>query len=349
VALQPREPSENRGPRIPWDEIERRLTGREGPPIKLPIGLRGIVGILLAVAIVIWFGTGIYRVGPGEVAVVRQFGKEIGQTGPGLHYHLPGPIQRVTPVNLAEVREMAVGFEEVSGVWQDRPEEALMLTSDENMVDIHVIVLYRVSDASQYLFKVKDIEGAEGVLKTATETALRTVVGRNTIDDVMINKRTEVQDEAREILQTLMDEYETGILITAVRLQEVDAPEEVRDAFHEVVRAREDKETLIREAEGYAADIVPRARGEKEQKILEAEAYKQERIIRAEGDAARFLAVLAEYNKAPTVTKQRLYLEAMETILAGIEKVIVDPDVDGKIYLWLGPGGWTTLAPEVTG
>jgi len=213
--------------------------------------------------------------------------------------------------------------------------EALMLTEDENMVDIHVIVYYRVKDASQYLFKVKEVEQT---LKTATEAALRGIVGRNTIDYTMLEGRPEVASDTKELLQRLMDDYQSGLLITEVKLQEVDAPEEVRDAFQDVVRAREDKERVIREAEGYAADIVPRARGEKEQTILAAEAYKEQRIIRAQGDAEKFLKVLEEYLKAKDVTRQRLYLETMETILPGIEKIIIDKDAAGKIWLLLQQG-----------
>ena len=284
----------------------------------------------------IWLLTGIYTVAPGEVGVVRQFGQEVAQTDPGLQYHLPGPIQRVDKVNMAEVRRLNVGFREVSpDTYETVLYEALMLTEDENMVDIHVIVYYRVKDASQYLFKVKEVEQT---LKTATEAALRGVVGRNTIDYTLLEGRPEVANDTKEMLQQLMDAYQSGLLITEVKLQEVDAPEEVRDAFQDVVRAREDKEKVIREAEGYAADIVPRARGEKEQTILAAEAYKEQRIIRAQGDAEKFLNVLEEYLKAKDVTRQRLYLETMETILPGIEKIIIDKDAAEKIWLLLQQG-----------
>lgn len=299
-------------------------------------GVGKLIGIGVGIVVVIWLLTGIYTVGPGEVGVVRQFGKEVAQTGPGIHYHLPGPIQRVDKVNMAEVRRLNIGFIEVSpGTYEDVLHESLMLTEDENMVDIRVVVYYKVKDASQYLFKVKEVERA---LKTATEVALRGVVGSNTIDYTMLEGRPDVANDIKVMLQGLMDDYQSGLLITEVKLQEVDAPEEVRDSFQDVVRAREDKEKVIREAEGYAADIVPKARGEKEQTILAAEAYKAQRVIRSQGDADRFLNVLEEYLKAEDVTRQRLYLETMETILPGIEKIIIDKDAAGKIWLLLQQG-----------
>src|SRR3990172_2930219 len=294
-------------------EIWRKLGSR---------GLRKVWLVGLGILIVIWVATGTYTVGPGSQGVVRQFGREVAKTGAGLNYHLPWPIQKATVVDLAEVRRLSIGFEEIRpGQFQDVPGEALMLTKDENIVDVHVIVQYRVLDASQFLFKVRDVPR---VIKGATEVALRSVVGNTPIDDVLTERRAAVQDDTKAALQKLMDDYCSGIAVTEVKLQEVDAPREVRDAFHEVVRAREDRERLVREAEGYRADIVPKARGEKEKTIQGAEAYKEQRILRAQGDAEKFLAVLTEYAKAPEVTRQRLYLEIMETVLAGVDKIILD-------------------------
>ena len=312
---------------IPWDEL---LTKIKGSSLGKP---RSIVGIVVGLIVVIWLLTGIYTVGPGEVGVVRHFGREVAQASPGLHWHWPGPIQRVDRVNMAEIRRGLVGFSEVSpGQYKAVIYESQMLTGDENMVDIHVFVYYKVKDASQFLFIVKDVAPT---LKTATEVALRATVGKNTIDYVMIEGRADVQNTTREMLQQLMDTYECGLLITDVKLQEVDAPEEVRDAFHDVVRAKEDRSKLIREAEGYAADIVPKARGEKEKLILEAEAYRQQRIVRAQGDAEKFLKVLEEYQKAPEVTRQRLYLETMERILPNLEKIIIDSEIGGNLLQFL--------------
>lgn len=321
-----------------------RPTGRPGRPgegspalgqIMTRLGRRGfgnlrLVGVgILIVLIGVWGASGVYTVGPGSQGVVRQFGQEVAKTGAGLNYHLPWPIQTATVVDIAEVRRLSIGFEEVRpGQFQERIDEALMLTRDENIVNVHVIVQYRVRDASQFLFNVLDVPG---VLKSATEVTLRSVVGNTPIDDVLTERRAEVQDETKASLQSLMDDYRSGITVTEVKLQEVDAPNEVRDAFHEVVRAREDRDRLTREAEGYRADIVPRARGEKEKTIKAAEAYKEQRILRAQGDAEKFLAVLKEYQKAPDVTRQRLYLETIETILPGIDKIIIDSKIAANL------------------
>ena len=317
------------GPRgeISWDELWRKI---ERSSLGKP---RSIVGIVVGLVVVIWLLTGIYTVGPGEVGVVRHFGREVAQTSPGLHWHWPGPIQRVDRVNMAQIRRGLVGFSEISpGQYRAVTYESQMLTGDENMVDIHVFVYYKVKDASQFMFKVKEVAQT---LKTATEVALRATVGKNAIDYVMIEGRAAVQHATREMLQQLIDTYECGLLITEVKLQEVDAPEEVRDAFHDVVRAKEDKSKLTLEAEGYAADIVPRARGEKEKLILEAEAYRQQRIVRAQGDAEKFLKVLEEYQKAPEVTRQRLYLETIERILPNLEKIIIDSESSGSLLQFL--------------
>lgn len=278
--------------------------------------------IPLGILVAIWLASGTYTVGPGSQGVVKQFGREVAKTGAGLNYHLPWPIQTATVVDLASIRRLNIGFEEVKpGQFQERLDEALMLTMDENIVNAHVIVQYRVQDASAFLFNVQDVPR---VLKGATEVALRVVVGNSLIDDVLTERRAAIQDEAKAFLQRLMDEYGSGIVVTDLKLQEVDAPKDVRDAFHEVVRAREDKEKLVREAEGYRADIVPKARGGKEKTIKAAEAYKGQRVLRAQGDAEKFLEVLREYQKAPAVTRQRLYLETMEIILAGVDKIILD-------------------------
>ena len=302
----------------------------------------------LGIVIVIWLVSGIYTVGPGSQGVVRQFGREVAKTGAGLNYHLPWPIQTATVVNLAEVRRLNIGFEEVRpGQFQEKRDEALMLTRDENIVNVHIMVQYQVLDASQFLFNVQDVPR---VLKAATEVTLRSVVGNTPIDDVLTERRAEVQEQTKSLLQGLMDDYRSGITVTEVKLQEVDAPQEVRDAFHEVVRAREDKERLVREAEGYQADIVPKVRGEKEKTIKAAEAYKEQRILRAQGDAQKFLSVLKEYQKAPNVTRQRLYLETIEAILPGIDKIIIDSKIAANLLPFLplkgipGPG-----LPQVPG
>jgi membrane protease subunit HflK len=305
--------------------------------------------IVVAVVVVIWLLTGIYSVDPGEKGVVRRFGKESSQTNPGLNWHWPWPIEKVTKVNMEEIRITQIGFRETApGVFQDVPAEELMLTQDENVASIHLIVQYKVKvgEASNFLFKVVEVETA---LKAASEVALRGIVGQNPIDYVLVEGRADVEARVQTFLQELLDSYEAGLTVTKVNLQEADAPEEVRDAFQEVVRAREDKSRLIREAEGYAADLVPKAMGEKEKTILDAEAYREQRILRAEGDASKFTQVLEEYLKSPEVTRQRLYLETIERVMPGLEKIVIDSQSAGNLLQFLPLKELTTSQPAAGG
>jgi membrane protease subunit HflK len=280
---------------------------------------------------VIWLATGFYVVGPGEQGVVLRYGNEVSRTGPGLRYHLPRPIERAEVVNLAVVRRVEVGFRS-DPRYRVVPQEALMLTGDENIVDAQAIVQYRVRDPGQYLFRVRDPDQS---LRDATEVALRSVIGRSSIDDAMTLGRVRIQDSARDFLQQLIDTYEAGLLVTELKLQVVDPPEQVKDAFHEVVRAREDRERLINEALGYQEDVIPKARGQVEQIVRAAEAYKAQRLIRAEGDAARFVSVLKEYELAREVTEQRLYLETLQRVLPKAQKIVISPQLEGGVLPFL--------------
>jgi modulator of FtsH protease HflK len=297
-------------------------------------GGKRILFILIAIVIGIWLASGIYVVGPGEMGVIRQFGKMVDQTSPGLRYRIPWPIQTQDVVHLARVRRAEIGLRTDPYTGKSRPElkEALMLTGDENIVDAQLFVQYVVKDPSQFLFRVRDSELA---LKTSAEVALRSVVGRNTIDYTMTEGRVVVQDEIKKYLQTLLDEYQTGLMVTEARLLVVDPPEEVKDAFHDVVRAWEDRERLMREAEGYREDIIPKARGEVAHMVRSAEAYKEQRVIRAQGDATKFLDVLKAYRKAKEVTRERLYLETLDKILIGKEKFILPPEGKDSVLKWL--------------
>jgi membrane protease subunit HflK len=275
--------------------------------------------LLGVVAIALMF-TSVYSIGPGEQGVVRTFGRETGKTGPGLHYRFPF-IQQVDVVNIEQIRRVEIGF---NGD-QRKTNESLMITGDENVVEAQMIVQYRVADPSRFLFRLVD---PEETLRSAAEVALRSAVGRTVIDDVITTGREKVQEDTRAWLQSLLDSYESGLSVTEVKLLVVDAPDEVRDAFHDVVRAREEKEKLINQARGYQADLIPRARGEARQIEREAEAYKEQRILRASGDASRFAAMAAEYAKAQRVTRERLHIETMERILARIDRtVIVDSEI----------------------
>lgn len=326
------------------DEVWGQLAGRwERWKRQSPKAPVIVVGAIILVVVLLWLASGVYMVGPGEQGVVRRFGREVGRTGPGLRYNWPRPIERVDVVNLAVVRRIEVGFRSAPR-YRLIPQESLMLTGDENIVDAQAIVQYRVKDSAQYLFRVLDPDQA---LRDATEVALRSVVGRTTIDDAMTVGRVKIQESTLDFLQQLLDTYQAGLLVTEVKLQVVDPPEQVKDAFHEVVRAREDRERLINEAKGYQEDVIPKARGQVEQVVRAAEAYKAQRVIRSEGDAARFVSVLTEYEKAREVTEQRLYVETLQRVLPKAQKIVIGPQLEGGIlpFLSLREQGPRVLAP----
>ncbi len=304
---------------------------------------RNLPKILPLLAIVIpalWLASGVYVVNPGHKGVVRTFGRETARTEPGLNYRYPWPFQWVDIVSVEQVHRIEVGFREGQRV----PEEALMLTGDENIVEAQIVMQYRVADPSKFLFRLRDPEGS---LRAATEVALRSTVGSMTIDQVMIEERAKVQEDTRLFVQRLMDDYQSGLVITEVKLQAADPPEAVKDAFHDVVRAREDKEKLINQAKGYQADLLPKARGEAQKILREAEGYKEQRTLLAQGEAARFLSVLAEYSKAKDVTRDRLHLETIEKILPDIEKFVMDTGVGNRLMPLL-PLGAGPLPPIVS-
>jgi len=299
---------------------------------------------LLAVAAVVWLATGIYSVQPGEQAALRFLGKFDTTTEAGLHWFWPSPIGTRAIVAVDTVQSLEVG---VRGSTPVLP-ESLMITGDENIVDVQLQVQYDISDIEAFLFRVVDPNGV--TIKDAAETALRQVVGSRIIDDVLTTEKEAVQIETKERLQDLMDTYLTGIRIREVKLLNVRPPVQVQDAFDDVVRAQENKQQVIREAEAYLADIVPRARGDAARLNEEAQAFKAQRVNIATGDAERFRSILVEFKNSPEVTKQRLYLEAMEEILPAVTKFIVDSDNGGNLlqFLPLTQTSGTTQTP-ITG
>ncbi|MBC7217912.1 MAG: FtsH protease activity modulator HflK [Candidatus Caldatribacterium sp.] len=285
----------------------------------------------LFVILVAYLASGVYVVGPDEVGVVRRLGSYNRTVPPGIHYHLPYPFESVARPKITEVRRVEIGFRTLSPGPPPRyalvPEESLMLTGDENIVSCQFIVQFRISDPYQYLFRIKDPEKA---VKNAAEAALREVVGKKTIDEVLTTGRAEVQEETKNLLQEILDRYEAGIRVLAVQLQDVQPPQEVVSAFKDVASAREDKVRFINEAEAYRNQILPQARGEAARIIQEAEAYRETVIRRAEGEVARFLAVLKEYEANPEVTRRRLRLEALEEVLPKVKKFVFDEEEAAK-------------------
>lgn len=303
--------------------------------LTLPKQFTPLLKWIIPILLLIWLLSGIYIVGPDEQGVVRRFGKVVRITEPGPHYRLPTPIEKVDKPKIQQARRIEIGFETISqgppARYRFHTEESLMLTGDEQIIDAQTAVQYKIKDAADYLFNVRNLEGSQGTIKDAAEVALRQVVGERPIDDVLIDEKLQVEIDILELLQRIMDGYESGIRITEVKLQTVQPPKEVASAFSDVVSAKEDKDKLIQEAEGYKEDVIPKARGEARSIILAAEAYKEEKVKRAEGDVAKFLAVLAEYEKAKDVTRKRLYLETMEQVLPDIRKFIIDSEASGGV------------------
>lgn len=290
---------------------------------------------IIPVLIIIYLASGIYIVGPDEQGVVRRFGKANRVTSPGPHYALPRPFEQVNKVKVTAVKRLELGFRTIPRSSPPRyrfyPEESLMLTGDEQIVDAQLIVQYQVSNPQDYLFNVRGLTTRSGALRDAAEVALRHVVGQGPIDDVLIKEKLQIEIDIRELLQQILENYKSGLRITEVKLQTVKPPKEVEAAFSDVVSAKEDKDRYVKEAEGFRAGIIPKARGEAQRNIRRAEGYKEQRVKRAQGDADRFLSILREYEKAKDVTRKRMYLETMEKVMPGIRKFIIDSDTGGNL------------------
>ena len=285
----------------------------------------------------IWLASGLYRVLPDEQGVVLRFGKYVNTTQPGLHYHFPTPFERVLTPKVTKVNRVDVGFRPASDTGRSSgvgnvPEESLMLTGDENIVDINYSVFWVIKDAQKFLF---NIQSPIETVKAASETAMREVIAKNRIQNILTEGRSKIEIEVQEITQIILDEYGSGIQVTQVQTQQADPPEQVIDAFRDVQAARADRERSKNEAEAYANDVIPRARGEAEQVLQQAEAYKKEVVAKAEGEASRFLAIYNEYKNAKQVTQERMYLETMEKVLADIDKVIIDKESGSGVVPYL--------------
>jgi membrane protease subunit HflK len=267
--------------------------------------------------VAVWVATGFYRVDDAERGVVTRFGKYQESTMPGLRWHLPWPVERVERVNINEI----VPFKQ----------QTRMLTADENIVVVDLVVQYRKADPVKYLFNVRD---PEATLQDISESAIREVIGKNKLDFVLLEGRTEIAAQTEKLVQQTLDEYQTGMLVTKVNLQDANFPSQVETAVQDAIKAREDRERLSFEAQAYANDVVPRARGEAVRRQQDAEGYRARVVADAQGEAARFELLLAEYKKAPEVTRRRLYLEAMEEIYSSSNKVLVDSD-SGNNMLYL--------------
>ncbi len=299
-------------------------------------GIWGIVIVIVAV----WLLSGFYIVEADQQGVVRRFGAFTRITSPGIHWHIPFPVEKVDKPRVMQVKRAEIGFRTIDvgppARYADKPQESLMLTGNLNIVDCDIIIQYRIIDAEKYLFKVTDLQNT---VRFTAEAALRQVIGKHEIDEALTTGKAAIQEETQIQLQEILDNYESGLMVVAVQLQDVHPPDAVIDAFKDVASAREDQNRLINQAQGYFNDLIPRTRGEAAQHVKEAEAWAAERVTKAEGDAENFTRILSEYRKAKNVTRKRLLLETMEEILPGVKKYILKGDKNSNLMNVLGMPG----------
>jgi len=292
---------------------------------------KGSFKYIFILAFIVWMATGIYIIDPAERGVVLRFGAFQTSTTQGPHWHIPYPVESVYKVNVEQVRSAEIGFRNAQNSYSGGvSSESLMLTRDENMVDVKLAVQYKIADAQAYLFNVFN---PELTLSHVVQSIIRQVVGDNTMDFVLTTGRDQVAQEVKTASQALINDYGLGIQITAVTMQDAQPPVQLKAAFDDVVKAREDEQRYINEARAYANDIVPKARGASQRLLAEAEAYKSEVVSKSEGESYRFTQILTEYTKAPGVTKERLYRETLEDVLSNTNKVIVDSNSNSLMYL----------------
>jgi len=299
--------------------LRRILPGGTGP------GGPGIWVVGFAIVVLLWLASGIYRVEPDEEGIVLLFGAYAGKTAPGLNYHWPWPIEEAMTPTVTRVNRIEIGFRAGApgrgGSVTDVPEESLMLTGDENIVDVNFTVFWLVKDAPYYLFNIRD---PEMTVKAAAESSMREVIGHTEIASALAEGRAKIENDTQKLLQEILDSYGSGVQITQVQLQKVDPPGPVIDSFRDVQSAKIDQQTLINQSQAYANSVVPQARGDAARAVQEAEAYKAQIVLQAQGDAARFDSVYQSYKASQDVTARRLYIETLESVLKNTKKILID-------------------------
>lgn len=316
----------------PLDDLKKRferLFGKvnsddnsSGPNLPTP----KIIFSLILIALVVWGVSGFYQVENAERAVVTRFGKFTKEATEGLNWHIPTPIEEVQIINVGVVRSMEIGFRTNRGKVLG---ESLMLTQDENIVDVQLAIQYQISSAKNYLFKVNQ---PEDTLRQVVESVLREVVGRSKMDFILTEGRTEIANRVKTLSQEALDQFEVGLIITNVNMQDAQAPDQVQDAFEDVVKAREDRERFINEAQAYSNQIIPKARGEAARLKEESTAYREQVIAQAEGQTKRFNALYQEYRKAPKLNRDRMYIDALENVLSNSNKILVDVEGGNNLF-----------------
>jgi membrane protease subunit HflK len=308
-----------------WRRFNQRLSGlfggrRGGRPEGPGAGRSGGgVWLVLALVVVVWLASGFYIVDASQRGVVLRFGKYAETTQPGPRWHLPWPVESVEIVNVSEVRTVEVGYR--NNVRSKALNESLMLTDDENIIDLQFAVQYLRADPESYLFYNRE---ADQAVQQVAESAIREIVGRNKMDFVLYEGREQIAADAQTLMQQILDRYQTGITVSKVTMQNAQPPEQVQAAFDDAVKANQDRERQINEGQAYFNDVVPKARGSASRLLQEADGYRQRVIAAAEGEGARFRQIVAEYRKAPRVTRERLYLEAVQQVLTNASKVLID-------------------------
>ncbi len=292
-----------------------------GGPLPGPAGTTGIIGILVIAALVWLAYDSVYIMQPAERGVVLRFGKYVDTIQPGPSIRMPRPIERVVRVDVDQIRNVELGYRSEGRKPVSVLSESLMLTQDENIVDIKLAVQYKVKSPDAYLFNDRD---PDITLSSAAESAIREVIGKSTMDFVVGEGRADVASRSQQLIQTIVDRYETGLQVTSVNLQDAQPPEPVQEAFNDAIRAREDKERLQQQAEAYANEVIPKARGEAARFMEDANAYKAQVVAEAEGNTSRFSQVLTEYEKAPEVTRERMYIDSLESVLGNASKIMID-------------------------
>jgi modulator of FtsH protease HflK len=305
----------------------RRRGGGGGEPPRFLSGPSiGGAGLLAGIVVAVWLASGFYIVVEGQRGVVLTFGKFATETTSGLNWRLPWPVQSHEIVNLSQVRTLEVGYR--NNVKTRVLKESLMLTDDENIVDLQFAVQYIVRDARQWLFNTKR---PDETAMQAAETAMREIIGKSKMDQILYESREEIQVKAQQLMQQILDRYKTGIQVSRITIQSAQPPEQVQAAFDDAVKAGQDRERQKNEGQAYANDVIPKARGAASRLMQEADGYRQRVIANADGDASRFKQVLAEYTKAPAVTRERIYIETMQQVLASTSKVMLDYKGGGNL------------------
>ena len=325
-----------KGPQPPdIDELLNNLQDK----FKIGLPKKGAIYYIIILAIIVWVATGIFIIDPEEQGVIKRFGEVTEVVGPGPHYHLPSPIETVQIAPVTAVRRLEIGFRTIQlgppAKYRRVLKESLMLTGDENIIDVQFIVQYRISDLENYLYSLTN---PDVTVRSAAESAMREVIGDSSVTEALTVGKGIIEDTTALLLQETMNSYKGGIKIENVKLQDVHPPDAVKEAFKDVVSAREDREKMINDAEGYRNNLVPKARGEAAQLVNSAKAYAKEKVLVAIGESERFNLVYEEYKKAKDITRERILLETMASILPKVNKVIADKELGGNVLPFLPIG-----------